>query len=265
VVKLEKYAEVARITLANQLVYIWDYLSRSLFFVLIMFVYFMLWRNMFASKGALIGGLTLNGMMWYLVVTELVTLSRPDVHLQMARDIKDGSIAYLLTKPYDYVHYNLAYFMGGAGVKLLTNSVIGLSLGFLFVGGLVGFSALHLPLVLFSIILGCILNFLICMSLALSAFWFEENQAFFWIYSKLVFTLGGMLMPLELFPSWLQRVASVLPFSYVAYAPARLAVDFSLSGFYEKVGGQLGYIVVFYALTMMLYRKGVGVLNVNGG
>ncbi len=38
-----------------------------------------------------------------------------------------------------------------------------------------------------------------------------------------MFILGGMLIPLEALPGWLERVASVLPFRAMSYAPARLA------------------------------------------
>lgn len=263
--KVLKYLEIAKITLSSHLVYFWDYISKNLFFILIMFVYFMLWRNLFASKGQVIAGLTINGMMWYLVVTELITLSRTDVHLQVTKDVKEGSIAYLLNKPYHYIGYHFSYFTGSVSVKLLTNGLTGLALGFLFVGPLIGFDWVRLPLILFSILLGCILNFAIYMTIGLSAFWLEENQAFYWIYSKLVFTLGGMLMPLEMFPLWLQKSALYMPFAYVTYVPARLAVDFSMKSYVSKVGLQVVYVIFFFALATYLYEKGVKKLNVNGG
>jgi ABC-2 type transport system permease protein len=103
------------------------------------------------------------------------------------------------------------------------------------------------------------------MTLALTSFWFEENTPFFWIYSKLVFTLGGMLVPVELFPLWLQKVAHYLPFAYVTYVPARLTVDFSFASFFRGFSIQIIYVIVFFLLSMTLYRRGARNLNVNGG
>ena len=230
-----------------------------------MFIYLMLWKSIYGQKGSIIGGLTINQMIWYLIITELVTLSRTDIHLQVNDDVKSGNIAYLLNKPYNYVMYCFSYFVGEVSIKLLTNGIIGILIGLVYAGSLGNFSFINLPLILLSLILGCSLNFFIYITLALTSFWFEDNTAFFWIYSKLIFTLGGMLMPIELFPKWLQNLSQYLPFAYVTYVPARLAVDFSLVNFCWQILIQILYLVLFFVLAMILYRKGAKNLNVNGG
>ena len=260
-----KYWQISKITMANSLVYFWNFLSKNIFFVFIMFIYLMLWKSIYGEKGNIIGGLTISQMIWYLVVTELVTLSRTDIHLQVNDDVKSGNIAYLLNKPYNYVLYCFSYFVGEAGIKLLTNGIIGVTIGLVYAGTLKNFSLLHLPLILLSILVGCCINFFIYICLALTSFWFEDNTAFFWIYSKLIFTLGGMLMPIELFPKWLQSIAHYLPFAYVTYVPARLAVDFSWINFCQQFLIQILYLGLFFVIAMILYRKGAKNLNVNGG
>lgn len=261
-----KYSEISKITMSNSLVYFWNFLSKNLFFVFIMFIYLMLWKTIYVQKGtATIGGLSLSAMIWYLICTELVTLSRTDMHNQVNEDVKTGNIAYLLNKPYNYVLYCFSYYVGEVSVKLLANGLVGLAIGLLYAGTLKGFSIAHLPFIILSLLIGCTLNFFIYLTLALTSFWIEDNTAFFWIYSKLVFTLGGMLVPIELFPRWLQEVAHYLPFAYVTYVPARLAVDFSFTAFTTQFSIQVLYLVIFFVLAMSLYRKGAKNLNVNGG
>lgn len=264
--QLYKYGQVTKITMSNSLVYFWDFLSKNIFFVFIMFIYMMLWRSIYAEMSAeAIGGLSLNAMIWYLIFTELVTLSRTDLHIQVNDDVKSGNIAYLLNKPYNYVYYCFSYFIGEIGIKLLTNGIIGLAVGLIFAGALEGFEPVHLPFILLALLAGCTINFFIYICLALTSFWVEENSAFFWIYSKLVFTLGGMLIPLDLFPKWLQNISEYLPFAYVTYVPARLAVDFSFADFGRQFLIQILYLAAFFILSMTLYRKGAKNLNVNGG
>lgn len=262
---IRKYGQISKITMANSLVYFWNFLGKNIFFIFIMFIYLMLWKAIYSEKGALVAGLTLNQMIWYLVVTELITLSRTEVHLQVNEDVKSGNIAYLLNKPYNYVLYCFSYFLGEVGVKLLTNGIIGILVGLIYVGTLQGFNFAHLPFIFLSLMVGCFINFFIYISLALTSFWFEENSAFFWIYSKLIFTLGGMLMPIELFPNWLKNISQYLPFAYVTYVPGKLAVDFSFGAFYKGFGIQIIYLIGFFLLAMILYRKGAKNLNVNGG
>ena len=62
------------------------------------------------------------------------------------------------------------------------------------------------------------------MCIALLSFWVEDSLPFFWIYSKLLFILGGLLIPLSFFPGWLRRIAEALPFRTVLFGPARLFV-----------------------------------------
>jgi len=102
---LRKYGEISKITMANSLVYFWNFLSKNIFLVFILFIYLMLWKNIYSQKGSIVGGLTLNQMIWYLIVTELVTLSRTDIHIQVNEDVKTGNIAYLLNKPYNYAFH----------------------------------------------------------------------------------------------------------------------------------------------------------------
>src|SRR3954449_1091069 len=56
-----------------------------------------------------------------------------------------------------------------------------------------------------------------------AAFWLRDARSTWFLYQKLVFLLGGMLLPLEVLPGRLRTVAEALPFSAMAYAPARLA------------------------------------------
>ncbi|MFA5523104.1 MAG: ABC-2 family transporter protein [Tissierellales bacterium] len=263
--KISKYSYITKISLSNNLVYFGDFLVRNFFFVFIIYIYMMLWTNIYGSKGGNIAGFTLNQMIWYLVVTEIVTLSRSNIFFEATQDVKNGNIAYMLNKPYNYILYCFSNSLGEMGVKLLTNALVGLIIGAICVGPLSGFNIMHMPFIVASILLGIFINFFIHISLSLTSFWLEENSAFFWIYGKLVFTLGGMLIPLELFPEWLRNIAVNLPFAYVTYAPAKLAVDFSLNRFVNTIAFQLVYLGIFFLLSLGIFRKGARALNVNGG
>lgn len=263
--KLSKYLHITKISLSNNLVYIGNFLTRNFFFVFIIYIMLLLWKNIYGQKGDNIAGFTLNQMIWYLIVTETVTLSRSNIFNEVSRDVKNGNIAYILNKPYNYVLYCFSNSFGEIGIKLLTNVLIGLLMGILYVGPLMGFKLYYLPFILVSLFLGICINFFIHISLSLTAFWLEENSAFFWIYQKLIFTLGGMLIPLDLFPDWLAKISKQLPFAYVTYVPAKLTVDFSFSAFMSTVVIQILYLFLFFTISILVYRKGVRGLNVNGG
>jgi ABC-type uncharacterized transport system permease subunit len=71
-----------------------------------------------------------------------------------------------------------------------------------------------------------------------------------------------MLLPLQVFPEGLQRVAFALPFWPMAYAPGRLA-----SGHLEPwlLLGQAAWTFALTGLAMWCFSLGERRLQVNGG
>lgn len=262
---LDKYLHIAKTNMASQLVYVKDFFFRNIFYLFIVYIMMLLWKAIYGKGDNLVAGLTLTQMIWYLVTTELVTLTRANVFTEISETVKKGDIAYLISKPYHYLGYLFANSMGEIGPKFVTNGITAIFMGLLYVGPIQGFSMGHFPLIVLSIILGICLNYFIYVTLALSAFWIEENAALSWIYSKLIFFLGGMLIPLELLPEWIGNLSRRMPFAYVTYGPGRLAVDFSYERFFEILKWQSGYLLFFILLALLIYRRGVKELNVNGG
>jgi len=264
--KIAKYHFVFKTSVMEGLVYIIDFIGRSAFFTFIMCVYLLLWKSIYSTGGkTMIKGFSLEMMIWYLVVTEIVTLSTTDYYKEVSDDIKSGNIAYLLNKPYDYITYCFFNHMGKISLRLLVNIVIGSITALVLVGPLDKVNPYSLLFVLISIVLGIVLNFFLNFSLALTAFWFEENMPFRWIFQKLVFTLGGMLLPLEMLPKGLGDISKNLPFAYITYAPGKLFVDFSMDYFFRVVFGQFIYLTLSIIICFSIYKKGVAKLNVNGG
>ncbi len=263
--KVSKYGYVFKTSMMDAMVYLLDFFGRSGFFAFILGVYLLLWKNIYGSGDGVIEGFTLSMMIWYLVMTEIVTLSTSNYYKEVARDVKSGNIAYLLNKPYDYILYSYANNMGKISIRFFVNIVVGVGVGILLVGLPGWIDIWSLPFIILSIIMGITINFFVNFSLALTAFWVEENSAFQWIYQKLVFTLGGMLLPLELFPHWIEGFSKHLPFAYITYYPGKLFVDFSRDLFVQVFLGQLIYLFIAIFMCYMVYRKGVKGLNVNGG
>jgi ABC-2 type transport system permease protein len=57
----------------------------------------------------------------------------------------------------------------------------------------------------------------------------------------------------------------LLPISYITYGPAKLVVDFSTEAALRIIPVQAAWLTLFAIISMVVYRKGVKILNVNGG
>src|SRR5512137_2249703 len=110
---MKKYLAIFKINLLNSLAYPAELATRSGMILVFMFVFFQLWHITFEASGSpVLNGLTLSNTMWYLLLAETLELGRPRLARVISEQVKDGSIAYLLNKPYDFLLYQLSIGLG---------------------------------------------------------------------------------------------------------------------------------------------------------
>ena len=260
----KKYWAIFQITLTNSLAYPGELIGRSLMIIPFMWIFYQLWKITYAASGqAVIDGLTLRDVLWYLMLAETIELGRPPLARTISENVKDGSIAYLLNKPYDFLLYQFSTTMGETLFRAAMNAFFGGAVILWLVG-----PPAHPEGILIALpaILGAwILHFCVTVMIGLSAFVAEDVSAFMWIYQKLAFVFGGMLVPLDFYPGWLRTIANALPFSSITYGPARLFVTPTTELFVKVMALQVIWIVILVLLLTFTYRRGVAYLTVNGG
>jgi ABC-2 type transport system permease protein len=106
----------------------------------------------------------------------------------------------------------------------------------------------------FTLPLAFMLDFLGNFLIGLAAFWLEDTTGLLLIYSRVTMILGGMLIPLELFPARLQPILRALPFAGIVYGPARMFVHPELIFLADLVVRQGIAIGAFAVLVTVVYR-----------
>ncbi|MBI4533226.1 MAG: ABC-2 family transporter protein, partial [Candidatus Melainabacteria bacterium] len=154
---------------------------------------------------AKLGGLTLTQMLWYLCVTESITLSAPRIAQVVDEDVRTGTLAVQLTRPLLYPLYCLSTTSGERLVRFALNLSVGAIITFVLIGPM-EVSALGLMIFAVSLPTAFVLDFLANFLIGLGAFWLEDTSGLMLVYSRLTMILGGMLIPLELFPEAIQPV-----------------------------------------------------------
>jgi ABC-2 type transport system permease protein len=262
--KSAKYASIGRITLRNHFAYIVDFLVRSIFLLIILYIFMQLWQVTFHGEGSsLIAGYSFKQMIWYLIFTESMTLACPSVCTKVEEEVKSGDVAYRLTRPVSYIGFHYMGYMSEVAVRFLINLTIGTILGVV----VLGFPNFGYGWLVFFLVatFGFTINFLMNMMLALCAFWVEETRGLEFVYNKLLFTIGGMLMPLEIFPETMQHICRWLPFQTVLYFSAKTAVHYDSSKLLAMLGVQCIWLMILGLVVLYIYSRGVKKLNVNGG
>jgi ABC-2 type transport system permease protein len=262
---LLKYGQVAGITIRSRWAYFWDQLLSNWYLVIIMFVFVQLWKVTYSATGSVtLGGLTFPEMVWYLVATEGIIMSLPRVSSTIDQEVKDGDLALRLNKPYSYLLFHLSAFLGEAFVRLVTLLLMGGLTAYVLVGGF-AFRWWSIPVLLLVYLVTACLHFCYIASIGLTAFWVEDTIGLYFVFDRVKWLLGGMLLPIELFPGAIRRVAEALPFRYMIAGPARLFIAFSWGDMAGLLQAQALWLAIFALVCAGIYRLGVRKVDVNGG
>ncbi len=260
-----KYSAVTLVNLQNQLAYVWDAASRSVLIVFFLFIFVQLWTAVYQKQATnSIAGLTLANTIWYFLFAEMVELGKFRHDTVISNEVKDGSIAYTLVRPYNYLAYQFANGLGETAVKMAFVFLFGAPIAWYFAGA-PNIYLLGLPATLLVLALGLTIDFFVSSMIGLMAFVMEDVFSLRLIYQKLIFILGGLLIPVDFLPDWLQRIAKVLPFNLTTYAPAKLFVRFTWEQFWQILALQMGWLVILGLLLWRQYRWASRRLAINGG
>jgi len=122
-----------------------------------------------------------------------------------------------------------------------------------------------LALFVLALPLGFVLDFTGYLIVGLFAFWLASTIGLAILYSRLTMLLGGMLMPLEIFPDRWRPILESLPFATVVYGPARMFVapDAKLLTNVAKV--QVASLLVYALAAGVIQHIALKRIQSNGG
>jgi ABC-2 type transport system permease protein len=233
------------------------------FYIAVIGVLGSLWRVAAAANGGQLAGYSGLALSWYIAASEAVTVS---LNIRMIEEIGDdigsGAVVVELLRPASVLAVRVASEVGRALPRMAACVVVGLAVCSVVAGvppaGAVPGMLLALP----AMVLAVSCNVVAQHAFAGAAFWVRDARSTWFLYQKLVFLLGGMLLPLEVLPDSVERVARLLPFMAMAYAPARLA-----SGHAEPVllVVQVGWLVVLGGVAVAVFAAGEQRLQAVGG
>jgi len=261
---LAKYSAFARIAVAQARRERGELYGRVVFFAVILGVFSSLWRAVAESRAA---GMPLaadpNDLVWYLAATEWILLSAPPIHIEIQDAIRRGDVVYRLGRPASYVVAELAAGLGLLAVRAPVLGVAAFVCAFAFTGSTPPLSALVI-LVPFGFAAAALMTAL-SLWIGLLAFWLQEVSPVYWVWQKLMFVLGGLMLPLDLYPAFIQRAAAFTPFPTLLAGPASFVLrDALITPIALARDLAIWSGVTALAVTWM-FRRATSALTINGG
>ena len=263
---MKKYWFIFKTEVMSNLQYASNILLGFIGNFIMLFILFNLWNYLYDDPTQVINGYTKYAMIWYVIVTEYVWMVVGGRRLcnKISEEVKSGSVSYKLNKPYNYVGYCLTTHLGSIFIKAMIYLVLFGTVGFIFVGHFPSLNILSGLITLLTCFIAVVISTLLLTAIGLFAFFIEDSGPLYWVYSKILLVLGT-IFPIEYFPKVLQSILKYTPVFVVCYGPAKLFVDFTYSKAGIILGAQLIYVLLSYLLCLLIYKKGVKNINVNGG
>lgn len=260
---LKKYFVIMSASLKSNLMYKKEIFSRSVFMLCIMYVFICLWSTGYGERDN-INGISYEQMIFYLLITETIALSKINISGKISDEVKSGLLSYLLNKPYNYILYHFFNEIGNCLPKIIINFVTGYIM-ILFVVGNANLPLYSLFFVLISVILSIYIDFCFSALIGILAFKMEDVTGVNMIYSKLNQILGGLFIPISFMPLWLQKISYLLPFSTIYNLPGKLYVDFTLTNVLNTYKFQFFWVIISSILLIVFYKNNVKYISINGG
>jgi ABC-2 type transport system permease protein len=258
---MKKYFAFARIAAAHGRYERTELYGRMVFFVVIIGVFASLWR---ATREA---GLAIaadpRSLVWYLASTEWILLSAPLIHVDVQEALRRGDVACQLGRPVSYVGAAFAQGLGSVASRSPLLAATAFLCAFAFTGWVPPWRALAIVVIFGSLAIALLTA--LHLAIGLLAFWIGDVTPVFWVWQKLLFIFGGLMLPIRLYPSIMQRLAALTPFPDILAGPA----SFMLAGEHAAAGVLAARLATWSVVTGLvlgwMYARARRDLEVNGG
>lgn len=257
-----KYGAFARVGFARSRAEPAELYARVCLFFVILGVFSALWRAVALTRAS--AGGDARTLVWYIAMTEWVLLSAPHAQFQIEDEIRRGDVAYQIARPVSYLGAHFAQSIGALAARAPVLFATAMVAGWIFGGGAPADPLSVGRAVAFGVA-GMIVVTAYNVVLGLGAFWLGDIAPVYWIWQKLTFVLGGLLLPLSFYPEVVVRVARFTPFSAMLTGPASFVLDRPFFRPAMLAAALVGWAAVAATVATLAFRRAARALQVNGG
>lgn len=190
-----------------------------------------------------------------LMVRQLVTVW---VIWDLDREIRLGELSSRLIKPLNPIHYHIAFNLADKIFRIFTLVPAILTITFFFPALRFSSSPEHVLSFLLSLSMAWAIRFMSQYCIGLLGFWVTQSMAINEVTYAGLLLFGGVIAPLDLFPSQFHELIMHLPFRYMLSLPVEILLGLlSRDLLVRELLIQFFWLTAFLILYQLLWKKGL--------
>ena len=170
---------------------------------------------------------------------------------ELAERVRSGDVVVDLYRPIDLQAWWLASWTGRAGFAFLARGIPPALVGAVAFDLVMPTGPVMWLAFVVSVTLASGVGFALRFLTNLSAFWLLDNRGVDQLVTMVLLFFSGMLVPIVLFPAWLETAARALPFAGMIQLPTEVFM-----GRYDTVGAIAGVLALQAAWLLALLAAG---------
>jgi viologen exporter family transport system permease protein len=224
-----------------------------------------LWTSV-ADEAPFRGYSSQNFVAYYLATLIVRNLTGSWVAWQISEEIRMGTLSMRLLRPiHPFVAYSASHL---AAIPFRGVVALPIALVLLVSSGASALTSnpLQIAALVPSLVLAWFITFAMLFAIGSLAFWITKSMALFTLYFGLFNLLSGYLLPLDLLPWWIAKIAAYSPFRAMLSSPVELMTKQLTGGqVLEVLASQAGWAVGMIALALWVWRVGIRHFESVGG
>lgn len=264
---MKSFWKLTALSLQSQMYYRTSLILNLLTPIVTLLGQYLLWKALYAQQAGCIGGMERNAMFSYILISfALNNLISWSTENNLSREIKAGTVVSRCVRPVSFLSQSLSGMLGAAILQGIVNFMI----------VLIGFAAFSKHLVmptLCSVVaflpcffLSVLLRMMLIDVFSLICFFSTGYLGISWTRQALTDFFSGALIPIAMFPGWLQKIVYSTPFPYMLQTPIAILLGQEIPvKLYCVYLFQVLWLIVFLILHMKIYGHVRRNMNIAGG
>jgi ABC-2 type transport system permease protein len=183
------------------------------------------------AAGGTAGGWDQTELVTFAFLTQgMINVSQAFGDPELADRVRSGDVVVDLYRPVDLQLWWLAASLGRAAFTTLARGVPPIVLGALVFEIRLVTTPVLVVAAAGSVVLASVVGFGFRFIVNVTTFWLLDNRGLDALATMVLGFFGGLLLPIVLFPAWLEQVARVLPFAAMVQFPAEVMMGVHTAG-----------------------------------